>query len=281
MLTKELEELKKQLEGQQTEKETEDEELQTTDEQKPDDENATEQKEEEIKEEPKEEKKPEEKMTDSDYARIRREKSAAERKAKDEEAKRIEAENKLKSPDTYVDPEIEQINRDLAEILQEKREERDFERFKAKESAFRTSVDDYEDVSAQYVHAIVNAVRLGDPDADNATLAAAAKKIILQRSKQAEAEGYDNPVEKLYYDAKKLGFKKLERQEEKESSEEKEEVRPDHRKVSENRKRNSGMAASKGQGGEAVVTLKAAADYSPLEWSRLSSHEKQKIMYGK
>lgn len=230
---------------------------------------------EEVKEEPKEEKEPEEKLDSQAYARLRREKAAAEKKAKDLEAQIA------KPKEENADQGAEEVTREFAEILQERKERKAAQEFATFEQDFKVTVDDYDDVAQQYLQAQYAALRFQNPRKSHAELAELTQKTVLYKSSEYLRNGYENPVQALYDEAKSLGFGKLPKA--KEETTETEEEKPQKaslEKIAANKQRNSGMAGSKGSGGEATLTKKSAAEMTNQQWAALTKEEKARVLRG-
>ena len=99
------------------------------------------------------------------------------------------------------------------------------------------------------------------------------KDTILTKAAHYVRDGF-NPIEELYHEAKELGCtgKSYAKEESKE-----EEIKPDLKKVAENRKRSTGMTSSGGKS-EGQMTKLAAAELSVAEWKRLPPSEKARLL---
>jgi chromosome segregation ATPase len=231
-----------------------------------------------VEEEKKPEPEPEEKLDNSAYARMRREAAAAKRLAEEEAGKRaaLEAElEKLRTGGAETESAEEIIPDEVTELVQERRLAKAEREFEALEAEFKAQAPDYADVAAQYSKALAQSIRTMNPRMPIEDVIKETKKTLLVRAGEYMNKGY-NPIEEIYNEAKELGFKALPKEEAKPLPEE---IKPDFKKVAENRKKSTGMAAT---GGESVaqVTKSSAADMTVEEWAKLSPADKKRLMYG-
>jgi hypothetical protein len=234
-------------------------------------------------EEPKPEEKPSEpeKLDDSGYARLRREKAAAEKLARqaEEETRQLREEmSRLRqqpTPQEQSQPEPQAIP-ELKEIIETHRMTQAEREFMGYENNFKSKTPDYGDISAQYSKAIFDSIRIQNPRLSSQEIAERTKKTILIKAGQYLSQGFD-PIEELYEEAKTLGFAALPKEE---TVEEESSKKPDLNKVSANRQRNAGMAGAKGRGGGGQLTRQAAADLTAAEWVKLPKAEKDRLLSG-
>jgi len=266
-ITEELEELRAQLEKQQAEGEVEQEEL-------VEDEIPAVEEPEEVKEveAPVEDPTPvKEELDDAGYARLRREKAAAEKRAR-------EAEERLAALQTRETQEVveTQIDPAINELIEEVRINKAGREFNNLEAEFSQTTPDYEDVSNAYKAALYQSIRVQNPSMRHEQLLEETNKKLLYKASQYLNRGF-NPIEEMYYEAKTLGFKA--RPKEVEQKEEKV-LKHDLSKIAANKARNAGTAAAKGAGDRAELTLAVAAELPAHEWAKLPASEKRRLLNG-
>lgn len=273
-----LEELKKEQEAElkaalEAEKKTEEEPVEEEQEEANDNEEPSDQPEQDEKSEeaPKEEPKQEK---EEHPAKLRIDKEAAIRRAEKAEAELAALRAGAEKP---VDKEVEVTaidDPDIAEIKQERMFAKAAEEFTSLEAKFKAKADDYENVSREYVSALAHAVKLENPRLTDAAIIKETQRRILMKAGNYMREGYENPAEALYHEAKELGYtgKSFVREE---AAQEKE-VKPDLRKVATNRAKSAGMAATSGRS-EGQLTPMAANDMTAGEWSKLSKEQKDAV----
>lgn len=269
-LTDTIKELKDQI------AEEEKKEIDVVEEEDQPEEEVKEEAKEEVKEEPKEEKpEEEEKLDNNGYRKLRREAAAAKKLAEDREAEIAELKSKLSSPKeeeqvetvAAVDPEIQEVVRDHRMRNAEKE-------FQTLEAKFRSSTPEYDAVSNEYALALAQSIKIQNPRLSATEIAEKTKKTILFKASEWVQQGFD-PIEELFHEAKELGFTGKKREEPKTE----EEIKPDMKKVAENRKKSTGMTGSNGKS-EGQVTKQAASDFTVAEWKSLPASEKRRLMYG-
>ncbi len=276
VLNDELEKMKAELAAQEGK---ENEEVKVEELEKESDEKEIEQPEEkeEIKEEHKEEvKEKEEKLDDAGYARLRREAAAAKRQA-EQARQELEELRKVKEVPAEIDTEVP-LSPEMQAIVEDHklgRAEREFLMFESKAKQIHP---EYGAVAAEYAAAMYQSFKVQNPRKTDIELNDMTRRAIFIKAGEFARAGYENPVEEMYHEAKELGFtgKSFQKQEVKEAEEK---LQPDMKKVAENRKRSSGMAAVNGRQ-EGLMTLGAAADLTAAEWARLPAADKRRIMYG-
>lgn len=274
-LEESIKELKDQIEEkkkEEAEEETAEEVAEEQEQEEKKEEKSEEKKEEET--EKKDEKEEEEKPDAAAFQRMRREKAAAEKKAQEAEAKRLEAETKLaekkeeKEEKPEIIPELEEMFYDHRKA----KAEREFQNLEAK---FKQSNPDYDAVASEYTMALAQSIKIQNPRMSNMEIAEKTKETILLKAAKYLNEGYD-AVEELYHEAKELGFTgKSSKQDE---GKEEKEIKPDMKKVAENRKRSTGMASSTGES-KGMLTQQAASELTIAEFAKLPQEEKQRILY--
>lgn len=265
-LQSEIEEIQKELDAlNEPEKEEEQEEREeVVEEEQP--------KEEPVKEEPAKE---EEKELDaSGYRRLRLEKEAEKKRADALEARLREIESKMKQPtkEQFVDQQDTDYELEAIKIANRYQEaEKAVMRM---EQEFKQSApDDYDDVAMQYRATIYNAVRIENPDLSHMELMDATRRKILEIAANHKSKGYD-PIERMYLDGKKMGFKEIP----KEQQAEQKVIKPDLDKIAANKKRNAGTAGAKGGGERGQMTAEALADLPAHEYAKIPLSERMRIM---
>lgn len=226
-----------------------------------------------VEEKKEEVKAEEEKLDNSAYARMRREKAAAERRAQELEA-RLQALESSKAQEPAIDHE-EHIRKEadpvLTEIVQSHRQIQAEKEFKALEDRFRQENPNYDAVAQEYALALAQSIKLQNPRLTSFEIAERTKNTILLKAADYLNKGFD-PIQELYHDARDLGFtgkKESVAQEEKQ-------LKPDLKKVAANKSRSSGMVGANGSS-EGVLTPSAAVNMTVAEWNRLPKAEKAKV----
>jgi len=238
---------------------------------------------EEVEEEPLEEEKevekpeeeaekPKEELDNAGYAKLRRE-AAAEKKRADNALKELEELRKAKQPVEEVSEPVA-LPPEVQTMLQEHRitqAEREFAIF---ENKVKKENPEYDAVASEYASALYQSFKVQNPRKTEVELNQMTKNAILIKASQYAIAGYENPVEEMFHEAKELGFTGKSRVEAKE-----EKLTPDLRKVAENRKRSSGMAAANGEK-EGMLTKQAASQLSAYEFAKLPKAEQERLMRG-
>lgn len=282
-LEEEAKKLREELEEQLAKESGLEEDLEEEEVQAPEPEEEPEEEKLEQKEpEPEPEKEPEEKLDNSAYARMRREKDAEKRRADQLKQEIDELKRRL---DTREAPSQEQeqsyvpqTDYELEQIKLEKRYN-DAEKVVMRlEQEFKdgNAFDDYDDVTAQYKALIYNSVRVNNTDASHAELLDMTRKKLLEIAAQHDKNGY-NPIERIYLDAKKMGFKSLPKQEQAKEVEVRE-LKPDLSKIAANKKRNAGTAGAKGAGDRGQMTPQAMAELPAHEYAKLPESERRRVL---
>ncbi len=226
----------------------------------------------EVKEEPKPEV-----LDDSGYARLRREKAAAEKLAreKEQELENLKAQLAAKQqPETEA--EAPQLPPELEQIIKKERYNQAGREFNALEEQFRRKAPDYDDVANAYKAALLQSIKIQNPRMTTDELIEKTNEALLVKAGSYVRAGFD-PIEELYHEAKELGFKAAPKEQPKE---EPKELKPDLSKIAANKARNAGTTGAKGAGERGQITLAAAADMSVQEWASLPAAEKKRILAG-
>ncbi len=284
-----IEETKKQLE-QVTNVETEnqeeikqdDKETSGSDEAEETDKSESDQKVEEKtnKEEPKEEvEKKEEaaakKEESAEFARLRREKNAAERENK---ALKEKLEGKVEKE---LEPE-EAINQELVDVIQQNRIQKAEKEYAMLEAAVFQENPDAEATANAYKAAIYQSIKIQNPRKSHVELLDLTKNTLLSKAGEYVRKGL-NPIQELLDEAVSLGIQPQspQKEEEDEAEEVVERKKPDLDKLAKNKKRNAGTAAATGSaGGSGQLTPGKATTMSVAEWAKLPVAERQRLMRG-
>lgn len=224
-------------------------------------------------EKPKEEPKTEEKPDDSAFARLRRESAANKRRAEEAEAARDAA---LAKP-TEVEEPVDAVAPELDSIIRDHRTARAEKEFKVFESQVRSSNPEYDAVTAEYAQALQGAIKIQNPRLSAPEIAELTKEALLQKAGKYARDGYANPVEELFHEAKELGFTGASFQQKEEA---KETPQPDMKKLAENRKRSAGTAGTSGESKTDMNRASIIQNGMPTneEWQRLTPSQKREIL---
>lgn len=213
-------------------------------------------------------------------ARLRRE-LAAERRRAQELEKEI-AESKKPKETMEIDEEEAPIrlSPEVQEVVQEHRRRSAEEEFLSFESHAKKVHTDAGAVLNEYAVAMYQSLKIQNPKKSDVELNKMTKNAILMQAGEYARAGHENPVEEMYHTAKELGYtgNSFQKAETKPEPKE-EELKPDLKKVAENRKRSTGMTANNGLS-EGLMTLTAATDLTAAEWAKLPKAEKQRLLYG-
>lgn len=223
--------------------------------------------------EPEPKKEPEEEPDASAYARMRREKAAAEKKAADLEARLAALESKPAEPEPKGEADTVEVPPEIEELVRERRMTRAEREFQDLEMKFKEKVPDYDGVAKEYVSALASAVRIQNPRLNPHEITEKVKETVLLKAANYMRDGF-NPIEELYHEAKDLGFKAAEPAA---AEKEEKEIKPDMKKVAENRKKSTGMSAATGEA-TGQITKAAAAELSVAEWAKLPKAEKLRLL---
>jgi hypothetical protein len=232
--------------------------------------------EEPVKEEVKEE--PKEQLDDSGYARLRREKAAAEKLAREKEQELADLRAQLAAKqEPAQEVEAPQLPPELQSIIEKERYNQAGREFNAYEDQFRRKTPDYDDVSNAYKQALAQSIKIQNPRISVDELIEKTNETLLKKAGSYLRAGFD-PIEEMYHEAKELGFKAIPKEAPKE--EPAKDLKPDLAKVAANKARNAGTAGAKGAGERGQITLAAAADMNVMEWANLPAAEKKRILAG-
>jgi hypothetical protein len=208
----------------------------------------------------------------AEFARLRREKQAAERELK---ALKEKLEGK---PEKELAPE-EAINQELIDVIQTSRIQKAEKEFAMLESAVFQENPEAEETANAYKAAIYQSIKIQNPRKSHAELLDMTKNTLLMKAGDYVRRGL-NPIQELLDEAGSLGIKP--QRAEKESEEE--EIQPkkaDLSKIAANKKRNAGTAGASGNaGGSGQITPAKAATMTSAEWSKLPTAERQRLMRG-
>lgn len=226
-------------------------------------------KKEEVKAEKKEDAK--EPTDDAGWARLRREKAAAEKRAQ-------EAEEKLQKKAEPNEEKENPLDNELLDLIKRNRVEKAEKEFISLEGTFAAATPDYHDVSNGYKEALYHSLRIQNPRKGHGELLDMTKNALLHKAGEYASKGLD-PILEMYEEARSLGFKKVEKQVKEEVETKEEKKRPDLDNVARNKARNAGMAAAQGakQGG-GQITAEAASTMTTQEWSKIPQAERMRII---
>lgn len=140
----------------------------------------------------------------------------------------------------------------------------------AYENNLRVSAPDYDDVKDYYARVLATSIKIVNPNISNQQLAEAVNNRLLTRASELLNQGYENPIEAMYLEAKSLGYKPKEEAKS-------DEVKPDLDKVASLRKRNAGMAGSAGGGNDTHVSPTTAAKMTNAEFAKLKPEQKKRL----
>jgi len=218
------------------------------------------------------EEEPKQELTDSDYARLRREARALKKKLQDEQEARAQLESRINRIENGDFEEVEAPQKapdPWAEAEQG---------FVALEKGFlqTKAPADYEDVSKVMMANMIDTVQRQNPRMQPQDVVNQAKKIILQKASNYLQEGFD-PIEELYYEAKEIS-ERIKPEPQKEP--EKKVLRPDLDKVQANKARSANMIGAKGSGDGRMTLQHAVTSLSNAEWIKLPIEERERIMRG-
>lgn len=239
-----------------------------------------------------------EKLDNAAYAKMRREKAAAERRIAElerqmqERAQPAQPQNVAQTqddpePDIAVDPVAwvqwnkRQTDAKLSEFYQWKEAQaqqaqhneiytRATQELAAYENQFKATVDDYDDVSNFMINELKNSFKRLNPSAtEDQILQQVQRHVLLESSKYAQ-QGL-NPVEELYHVAKnEYGYKPAANDAPK---------KPDLNAIAKNQGRSAGMAGAGGSPRRAPLSgMEAAAEMTPAEWAKVPEEEKRRLL---
>lgn len=215
-----------------------------------------------------------EKLDNEAYARLRREKAAAERERAALELRLKELESGKAETTKENQPSEEDYY--LSEIIQEKKLNDARAHLASIENEFQKDVADYSDVVGEYARAVANAYRLNNPRASQDEIVKNVERSFIEKAASYYAKGL-NPAEELYNDALSLGFKAQKKQEEDKKEDTKR--KPDLDVIAKNKERSSNMAGgSRNSGG--IPTKNYVIDMPLSEFSKIHPDELRRIERG-
>lgn len=237
------------------------------------------------------------------FARLRREAAEARREAdelkkaqqakENPEKKQVEQEpNKAENYEAWLEWQLKQTQDQLKEaantakevketiVERQKREEMAqleqaaIQQLTEIESDFKKKAPDYDDAAMHVKSKLIESYSLLYPNANEQQIRAAADKYIFDLGVMAYQQGY-NPAEYLYHMSKgKFGYAPVVKQV---AEEKKKEIKPDLKKIDENRKRSLTGAVSGGQGGATAIGLDAIGDMTYAQFSRLTPAQREEL----
>lgn len=258
-------------------------------------------------EKPKEELKPEAPKTPTDYSEQRKmnkmrteldaanaklaELSRAMAQPKQEAAPQADTEpSKAEDPQAWMEWALREQDRKLKAIdakqkqhdvaLSEQREEKFLKDTRSQaeremanfEAPVRAAAPDYDQAKQYYANMMAGSIRVLQPGISNDKLNEEVTKRMLARAGQLLDEGYDNPVQVMYEEAKRYGFKPQAPETEEAPN------KPDLNKVAANRSRNAGTAGASGRGEGGDLTPRAAATLTNAEFAKLKPSERARLL---
>ena len=140
--------------------------------------------------------------------------------------------------------------------------------FQSLESDFRSTVPDYDDVSAAFVNDLAVSFKKLNPELSPQEIGQRVKDHVLYKAAEYARLGL-NPVEELYSLAK-VEYVPPKREEEKER-------KPDIRDIAKNKERSAGMAGAKGRSSSSTITTTVAADMPLSEFANLSAEDLKRL----
>lgn len=143
------------------------------------------------------------------------------------------------------------------------------------EASVRQAAPDYDAAKQYYINMLAGSVRVINPNITQDKLAEIVNNRILMRAGEFMNEGHDNPVQAMYEEAKRLGYRPQAASTEETSS------KPDLAKVAANRSRNAGTAGASGRGEGGELTPRAAATLTNAEFAKLKPAERMRLLQSK
>jgi len=212
----------------------------------------------------------------SAYARMRREKRAAEKQAEELRAQIEELKKAKADPQIEEDVNTIELPAEVTELIAERRNAQAEREFRQLEDAFRKSTPHYDDIVDQYHAAMQQSIRIQNPRMPQAEIEKLAKHTAMIKARDYLNKGFD-PIEELFNEAVDLGFKPRPAAD---SDAECKPSKPDLSRINANKERNAGFVGASGNGKGAALTLAAATELTNEQWMKLSPEEKRKLMYG-
>lgn len=152
------------------------------------------------------------------------------------------------------------------------RAQKEIEAFSAE---VRKTNPDLDDARDYYGRIVMASTKITNPKMSHQELIDTTNQWLLNRASQLFNEGYENPVEAMYLEAKSLGYKPKEA--DKVNVKEEKEVEADPKKVATYRARNAGTVGSGGGGEDDTVTPKVASGMTNAEFAKLKPAQKKKM----
>lgn len=143
------------------------------------------------------------------------------------------------------------------------------------EGQLRPKYADYDDVKNHYARILATSIKIVNPKISDQQLSDAVENRLLTRASELLSEGYENPIEAMYLEARSLGYQPKKA----EGDEPKEDVKPDLDKVAALRKRNAGMAGAAGGGSaDAHLSPSVVSKMTNAEYAKLKPEQKKRIL---
>ena len=245
----------------------------------------------------------------ADFARMRRDKAAAERRAAILEeqirasAAKPAAQNDkppaaaITEPDPNNDPEghlrwqLAQTQAQLKEVADWKAQQtfkeqqaslknNAIEAFERYENDFKAATPDYEPVTQFGVNILANSIRTLNPHLKGAALADAVQRQILRLAGQAEAQGH-NPAEYLYHQAMSWGYQPAAegKKNEEPPKEAENKQKPSIKNISEHKKKSASSMEGGGRNGKPPLSREAVLDksFGLQDFARLTPAELKEL----
>lgn len=188
-------------------------------------------------------------------------------------------------PTAYLAWENRQIRQELKEVKQDTQAIKQKEtsnaikqnalaEVSAYESDVRSKLPDYDAAKNYYANFEAFIIKRDNPNINPMALNEAVTMKMMKRLAHFQNEGYENPVEAMYEEAKTLGYKPQQAVEAEEKP-----LKPDLDKLGKNKARNAGTAGATGAGGRGEITLQhLAREMTVAEIAKLPKGEVDRIL---
>lgn len=193
--------------------------------------------------------------------------------------------SKEEDPTAHLAWENRQIRQELAEVKKETKaikQEKATENLKSEalseiegyEAQVRSKHPDYNEAKSYFATMLATAARMQNPDLTDAQLSKVVEQQLFNRAAKYQRDGYENPIEPMYEEAKKWGFKPQKTTEVEEKT-----LKPDPKRVAANRERNAGTAGASGGSGQGEITLNyLAKEMTVAEIAKLPKGQIERIL---
>ena len=235
-------------------------------------------------------------VTNSDFARMRREKKALEKKVAAFESNPAKAEktppeqkqtpstdeepDRVENPAAWLEWQNNQTAKEVADMKAWQEEQQTIKdndnlfhratsEFHNYENEFKATTPDYDDAATFYVKQVAQSVKMLNPSITKEQLGQAVQNHILQKAGEFVGKGLD-PAEELYHLAKDGGFvKQEEAKDDGKGADKKNEKKVDLKTINKNRKRSASGLSGRGANGATSYTLEQVANMTNGEIARL------------